>query len=168
MTTKCCETCKHYCSDQCAIGASKGCYHNNFKYWEPCVEPDIIDKMEDLAEEEALQPATESIWFSTEIATEMAKLKQGTKHDDGKLRLDLIPPEIIEMLGEIFQYGASLYGKNNWEKGFDEDRLIAAALRHYVAWAKGSRYDGVSGLPHLAHAAWSLLIIETFKRRENK
>lgn len=114
-----------------------------------------------------------SLWRADpppQTATEVlagSKPKQGTKHDNGKLKLDLIPPEIIEMLGEVFQYGSGKYGRNNWEKGFADDRLIAAALRHYVEYAKGNRYDEDSGLPHLAQAAWNLLILETLKRRKD-
>lgn len=89
----------------------------------------------------------------------------GEKHDNGKLRLDLIPPEVIEMLGEVYTYGARKYGERNWEKGFEEGRLLAAARRHDLAMAKGEVIDPESNLPHAAHAAWNLLTLETLRRR---
>lgn len=90
----------------------------------------------------------------------------GRKDDNGKLQLNLIPPEVIEMLGEIYTYGANKYGAGNWEKGFEEGRLIAAGRRHDLAIAKGERLDPDSGLSHAAHAAWNYLTDEILKRRE--
>ena len=31
---------------------------------------------------------------------------KGIKYDDGKLRIDLIPPEVIRALAMVFAYGA--------------------------------------------------------------
>ena len=92
----------------------------------------------------------------------------GDKHDKGKLRLELIPPEAIEMLGEIYTYGAQKYGEGNWTKGFQPGRLIAAARRHDIALAKGEINDPDSGLPHAAHAAWNYLTDEILRRREGE
>lgn len=89
----------------------------------------------------------------------------GLKHDSGKLRLDLIPPEVIEMLGEIYTYGANKYKDHNWTEGFEDGRLLAAARRHDLALAKGEVMDPESGLPHAAHAAWNYLTIETLRKR---
>lgn len=89
----------------------------------------------------------------------------GLKADDNKLRLDLIPPEVIEMLGEIYTCRADKYGPGNWEHGFEDGRLLAAARRHDLAIAKGERIDPESGLPHAAHAAWNYLTDEILRRR---
>lgn len=89
----------------------------------------------------------------------------GLKDDDNKLRLDLIPPEMLEALGEIFTYGAAKYGERNCEKGFKSSRLIGATLRHQVSFLKGQDLDPESGLPHTAHAAWNLLMLEVQRRR---
>lgn len=35
---------------------------------------------------------------------------EGLKHDAGKLRLDLIPPEAIRVLGEVLTCGTDKYG----------------------------------------------------------
>ncbi len=42
----------------------------------------------------------------------MSDLSVGTKADNGKVRLDLIPPEVIFALGEILTFGANKYTIN--------------------------------------------------------
>ena len=76
----------------------------------------------------------------------------GIKHDHGKLRLDLIPPEMHEALGQVLTFGAGKYGDRNWEEGISEDRLYAAAERHLQAHRKGEALDPESGLPHICNA----------------
>lgn len=40
------------------------------------------------------------------------------KYDDGKPRLDLVPPELIEAVGAVRTYGVSKYGdSDSWKKG---------------------------------------------------
>lgn len=87
------------------------------------------------------------------------KTMSGKKFDGGKLRLDLVPVEFIEEMARVFEYGAKKYGVDNWRQGFDLDRLYAAALRHLFAWRKGGVADEESGLPHLAQAAWNMLVM---------
>lgn len=90
----------------------------------------------------------------------------GTKYDAGKLRLDLIHPEVLEALGKVYTYGSIKYGDRNWENGLDEDQLIAASRRHQLAYAKGEQLDQESGLPHLAQAAWCLLTIHALQEMQ--
>ena len=40
----------------------------------------------------------------------------GLKHDGGKARLDLVPPEIIEAVGEVMTFGAQKYGENSYKQ----------------------------------------------------
>lgn len=87
------------------------------------------------------------------------------KESAGKLRLDLIPPEVLQVLAEVFEYGASKYGEGNWEQGFPAGQLIGAARRHDLAFVRGGDYDPESGLPHLAHAAVNYLMLETLRMR---
>jgi hypothetical protein len=89
----------------------------------------------------------------------------GVKHDDGKLRLDLIPPEAIRALGEIFTHGCQKYGDRNWEQGIAPDRLYAACQRHLLAHRLGEATDPESGLPHLAHALCNLAMWLTLEQR---
>ena len=77
-------------------------------------------------------------------------MSAGLKHDSGKLRLDLLPPEAVRALGAVLTYGAEKYGPNNW-RGVEAGRYEAALLRHWLAWREGEARDAESGLPHLWH-----------------
>lgn len=82
----------------------------------------------------------------------------GMKHDQGKLRYDLCPPEWFEGLAEVMSYGATKYEPNSWQR-VEVERYEAALMRHFQAWRKGEVLDAESGLPHLAHAAANSLIL---------
>ena len=84
----------------------------------------------------------------------------GVKYDIGKIRYDLVPPEIEEALAKVFTIGAIKYKPRNCETGFEYGRLLAAARRHIAEWAQGRDYDfGDTNLHHLTQAAWNLLMI---------
>jgi len=100
--------------------------------------------------------------------TEKEPAAAGLKFDAGKLRLDLIPPEVVRTLGEVLTYGADKYGDHNWEQGISEDRLYAALQRHLLAWREGKAKDEESGLSSLAHAFCSLAMLVTFERRHSQ
>ena len=76
----------------------------------------------------------------------------GTKHDNDKLRMDLVPPSAIEALAGVLGFGAKKYGDYNWKKGIKHSRLYAAALRHLMAYWQSNTFDDESGLNHLHHA----------------
>ena len=82
-----------------------------------------------------------------------------------KLRMDLIPPEMIEGLAAVLTYGTTKYGDRNWEQGIPFMTSYAAAMRHLVQFAKHNDIDRESGLIHLEQAACNLLMIATQIRR---
>lgn len=90
-------------------------------------------------------------------------LAGGVKHDAGKPRMDLLPPEALSEVAAVLALGAEKYAAHNWRKGFAYSRLIAAALRHVFAWVGGENTDPESGKSHLAHAACCLLFLITFE-----
>ena len=93
----------------------------------------------------------------------------GRKDDSGKLRWDLLPLDVVEKLVEIYEFGASKYGENNWrtiENGYK--RCRAALFRHLTAYDKGEHVDSESGKSHLAHAAWNALSMVYFAERDMK
>ena len=77
----------------------------------------------------------------------------GTKHDNGKPDLSLVPSIFVKEVARALMYGESKYGRYNFEKGFDTHRLLGACLRHVYAWNEGEDNDPESGVSHLAHAA---------------
>lgn len=90
---------------------------------------------------------------------------EGVKFDNGKLRLNLIPPEAFESIGEVLTIGAEKYGERNWEKGISEDRLVGALLRHLVAHRLGNLQDE-SGLNHLDHVLCNAMFLSVLFRRK--
>lgn len=95
-------------------------------------------------------------------------MNEGKKFDTGKLRLDLITPEMHRALGEVLTFGANKYGDRNWEKGIDLDRLYAANQRHLLAHREGEATDPESGLPHLFHAFCNLGMMLTLDARQER
>lgn len=91
-------------------------------------------------------------------------LSGGVKHDEGKPRMDLLPPEALREIAEVLGVGAQKYDAHNWRKGFAYSRLTAAALRHLFAWVGGENKDPESGKSHLAHAACCLMFLITFEQ----
>jgi hypothetical protein len=61
--------------------------------------------------------------------------------DAGKPRMDLIPPELLIALGNVFRDGAAHYGEHNWEKGIPLNEHIASLLRHIVAVMSGDHSE---------------------------
>lgn len=101
----------------------------------------------------------------TIICHAIDKLNEGTKHDQGKLRMDLIPPEAERALAEVLTYGANKYEDRNWEKGIKYSRIYAALRRHLLAWVEGEEIDPESKLSHLSHAFCCLAFLVTYERR---
>jgi hypothetical protein len=92
----------------------------------------------------------------------------GIKHDSGKCRVDLVPPDFIEAVGWILKYGAvdkpnpdgtKGYGDNNWRNGIKYSRVYGATLRHLFSFWNGKIIDRESGRPHLHHAACNLMFL---------
>lgn len=93
---------------------------------------------------------------------------EGVKFDEDKLRLELIPPEVITALGEVLTYGAKKYDDRNWEKGMKWSRVYGAALRHLNAWADFNQtdYDEETKLSHLKHALTCIAFLVTYEERQ--
>lgn len=94
----------------------------------------------------------------------MNKLKEGIKYDENKERYDLIPPYSLNEIAKVFTYGSKKYADRNWELGMKWGRIFGAVMRHTWAFWRGEELDKESGLPHLAHAAWGLLILLEYSR----
>ena len=94
---------------------------------------------------------------------------ESKKHDQGKLRYDLLPPELTEAVVEVLTYGANKYADNGWQNLDDfENRYYAALQRHLQAWRKGETHDEESKLPHLAHVATNSLFLLWNDQQTNK
>lgn len=89
----------------------------------------------------------------------MVSASEGRKDDQGKLRFDLLPPDALAQLVQVYTMGAAKYDDRNWEKGIRWGRLFAAVQRHLWAFWHGENNDPESGLPHVAHAAWGCMAL---------
>jgi hypothetical protein len=90
--------------------------------------------------------------------------KVGGGHDAGKLRMDLLPFDVVDGVAEVFTYGEAKYpdinGKANWKHGLPASAHIAAALRHISAIMQGEMMDDESGLLHSCHAIARLMMYQ--------
>ena len=88
-----------------------------------------------------------------------------TKHDHDKVRLELIPPELLMAAGTILTSGAVKYGDGNWLGGMKWSRIIGATMRHFEAWRGGQDLDEESGKSHLWHVATNIAFLITYEQR---
>lgn len=91
---------------------------------------------------------------------------EGRKDDQGKVRLELIPPEMIFAVGDILTFGAEKYADRNWEKGMSWSRVYGALQRHLNAWWGGEDLDPETQKSHLWHAACCLTFLVTYEQRK--
>lgn len=84
----------------------------------------------------------------------------GTKHDEGKPRYDLFPPECLLEIVKVYTGGANKYADWNWAKGIRYSRVYRAAMSHLQAfWMGKTINESDFGLHHLAHAAWNCVAL---------
>ena len=95
------------------------------------------------------------------------KVTDGLKHDGGKYRLDLVPPEIIEAVGGVMTHGAEKYGEGSYRR-VEPKRYRAALMRHICKWIKNPHgIDEDSGLPHLWHIACNVAFLLELDKEQN-
>jgi len=87
------------------------------------------------------------------------------KDDQDKVRMELIPPELMTAVGNILTSGAIKYDDRNWEKGMDWSRAYGAMLRHQNAWWGGEDNDPETGRSHLWHVACCVTFLLTYEMR---
>lgn len=91
------------------------------------------------------------------------------KEVTGKIRLDLVPPEVSESHAEVAELGSHKYGDRNWEKGIPLMECFRAARSHILEWEKGEDINTDDGpFNHLQHAHWWLGAMVTFIKRGRK
>lgn len=86
---------------------------------------------------------------------------EGVKHDFGKPRVDLVPPELVLGAARALTHGLTKYEAQNWRKGLPLSSVYAALQRHLLAFWSGEDLCPKSCLSHLDHAAADLgMLIE--------
>lgn len=93
--------------------------------------------------------------------------EHGIKHDQNKIRMDLVPWDVVTEIAKILTFGAKKYEDRNWEKGFNWSRVYGALQRHLCLWFQGQDRDPETGRSHLAHAGCCLFFLLAFVLRGN-
>ena len=90
----------------------------------------------------------------------MPDYDQNAKADAGKLRLTLVPREIIRNIAAVREYGCKKYQtEDNW-KQVEPCRYRDAAYRHFLAYLDDpAAVDDESGLPALWHLACNIAFL---------
>lgn len=85
---------------------------------------------------------------------------QKIKADKGKLRLTLVPRQIIRAIARIRMYGVEKYGDDECWSAVEIERYRDAAFRHFLAYLDDPKgVDEESGLPHLWHLACNVAFL---------
>lgn len=102
-------------------------------------------------------------------------MSEGRKDDGGKVRLDLVPPELIFAVGDILTFGAKKYADRNWEKGMKWGRVFGALMRHLWSWWGGkgpttksflfNETDEETTRSHLWHAGCCIAFLIAYEER---
>lgn len=104
-------------------------------------------------------------------------MTEGRKDDSDKIRLELIPPELLYAVGTILTFGAKKkYEARNWELGMNWSRVFGALMRHMWCWWGGKgpttqsfvfgELDEETGKSHLWHAGCCLAFLITYEERK--
>lgn len=89
---------------------------------------------------------------------------EGRKDDSQKIRMELIPPSLLQGIGSVLTFGAKKYADRNWERGIKWSRGYGALLRHMTAWWSGENSDPETGYSHLWHAGCCLAFLIEYER----
>ena len=84
--------------------------------------------------------------FTTKDSGERSEFDNGFVRDTnkGKIRYDLIPPEMLKRLAELYTRGAEKYTENNWKLATGEkaiNRFKESAWRHFMDWQTNSNAE---------------------------
>ena len=92
----------------------------------------------------------------------------GAKSDVGKLKLSDVPPEIIEAVAKVREFGNRKYSDpENWKR-VDPEKFHDAMLRHVLhSWTDWRVLDEESGLPAIFHIACNAAFLIAFWEAEN-
>lgn len=91
----------------------------------------------------------------------MPEYDQKAKADAGKLRLTLVPRQIIRDIAAVREFAVNGKYKDpdNW-KQVEPERYWEATLRHILAaWDNYRAIDPESGLKHISHAACNIAFL---------
>lgn len=108
------------------------------------------------------QKCRELYWLSEiELPDEPIQgTEQEAKLDNGKMRISIVPLQIISDIAEVREYGIAKYkDPDNWRR-VEIERYANALFRHFAAFLRDPRSaDAESGLAHYKHMACNMAFI---------
>ena len=85
---------------------------------------------------------------------------QEIKADAGKRQIHLVPPQIINDIAQVREYGVEKYGASGSWRDVEIVRYIDALGRHYLEMLKDPlSKDAESGIEHYKHAACNIAFL---------
>jgi hypothetical protein len=94
----------------------------------------------------------------------MTEKKEGLRYNEGKPRVDLVPPSAILELAKVLTVGAKKYEVRNWEKGMDHSKCYASAMRHLLKYWAGEDRDEETGELHLSHVLTNIAFLIEYQK----
>ena len=91
--------------------------------------------------------------------------ESGQKFDTEKPPMDLLDRHALEEIARVLAFGANKYSKHNWRGGIRYSRLIAASMRHLMAFNDGEDTDPETGLSHIAHLGCCVMFLLWMERQ---
>lgn len=91
------------------------------------------------------------------------------KDDNGKLKLSLVPVQIIRDIAQVREYGNQKYHSPDNRKEVEPQRYIDALYRHFLAFIEDIHSKDVeSGIEHYKHMACNMAFLcELLKEEGN-
>ena len=84
------------------------------------------------------------------------------RKDAGKPRFDLLPPEPLFALADLYAQGAKKYSARGWEAGMSWGRCFGAMMRHAWKFWRGEDFDEETGAHHMIAVMWNAAAIYTY------
>ena len=95
-------------------------------------------------------------------------MKKGRKNDSLKLRMDLIPPEVEEIIAGVLTYGSLKFDDNNWKNNLDVNRIYGALRRHLSEYRKDKdSIDPETAMLHIDHALCNMVFLVWYAHKDD-
>lgn len=95
--------------------------------------------------------------------TEVRKVSAtGGEKGSKAARYDLIPPDALRQVAELYGKGAEKYADHNWRRGYAWSLSFAALQRHAWQFWNGEDYDEETMCAHMTSVAFHALALVTF------
>ena len=100
--------------------------------------------------------------------TEKSKITQGLRYNEGKVRTDLLPFDVMWYISEVLQAGAKKYADRNWELGMSWMIVVGCLMRHLIKFATGNDIDKETNIPHIDLVMFNAVMLSRFFRKHKQ